>query len=641
MAPRETDGKQRPLIGVDRLAVPEWARLGEEVASAGFWRSFRAFPAAVRVIAVLAWQASPRLSVSAALAHAASGAVTAFGLLATTDLFTAFLAEGPTPARLLASLPAIGIVVGAYALKALLDAAVAAVEGTLRPMVARLADDAVTAVVTGAALVEFEDASFRELARRAATDGIDAIDSGVRHVARLISAAVTMTAALVTAGLLNPWLPLALAAVTVADGWAVGRVGRLNRRHFLDTVTRQMTKAVIADVTTSRRFAMERQVLGLRDRLLDEYRSVAHDLTASEVRLARRSALVRLSGRTVAGVGTVAAYGVLAWLLWAGLMPLALAGTAVLAMRTLASALAECLSAIDLLHEGTHHIELYRQVLAEGAARGPRRIESRMAPSDPEAIRLTAVSFSYPGQDTPALRDIDLTIRRGEVVALVGENGSGKTTLGKLVTGLYAPTTGTVTWDGVDLTEVDPGSVYDQVAVIAQAPAEWPTTAEVSVRIGRLEHDDHDGARWRTAAELSGSADILTSLPHRERTLLSRKFHEGQDLSGGQWQRLGIARGMYRDAHVLVADEPTSALDAKAEARVFAALRQAATTSSGARRTTIVVTHRLANISSADRIVVLSGGRIVEQGTHEELHRAGGIYHELFEIQASSYGVAN
>jgi ATP-binding cassette subfamily B protein len=247
------------------------------------------------------------------------------------------------------------------------------------------------------------------------------------------------------------------------------------------------------------------------------------------------------------------------------------------------------------------------------------------------------VSFTYPGQSHPAVRDLDLTVNRGEVVALVGENGSGKTTLSKLIAGLYPPTTGIVTWDGIDLATADPHSVHDRIAIIAQAPAEWPVTADLAVRIGRLDHEDRENVRWQRAVRLSGADDVVDALPHGTETLLSRKFQNGRDLSGGQWQRLGIARGIYRDAPVLVADEPTAALDAKAEARVFAALRDASADEAGATRTTILVTHRLANVRQADRIVVLSEGRIVAQGTHEELVAAGGLYHEMYETQASAY----
>jgi ATP-binding cassette subfamily B protein len=165
-------------------------------------------------------------------------------------------------------------------------------------------------------------------------------------------------------------------------------------------------------------------------------------------------------------------------------------------------------------------------------------------------------------------------------------------------------------------------------------------TAGHNIRIGRLHHDDTIGRRWLVALRDSGADEVLATLPHGQDTILSKQFTNGSDLSGGQWQRMGVARGIYRDAAVLVADEPTAALDAKAEARVFDGLHHASrTTDDGdhSTRTTILITHRLANVRHADRIFVLDRGHVVEHGAHDDLITADGIYRELFDIQASAY----
>jgi ATP-binding cassette subfamily B protein len=196
-----------------------------------------------------------------------------------------------------------------------------------------------------------------------------------------------------------------------------------------------------------------------------------------------------------------------------------------------------------------------------------------------------------------------------------------------------------VRWDGVDIATAEVDTVHSQISVITQEPLRWPVTAADNIRIGRLDRDARDGTKWTTSAEYSGASEVIDSLPHKENTILSRLFEEGQDLSGGQWQRLSVARGGYRDAPVLVADEPTAALDARAEATVFKALQKASrTTENGTvTRTTVLVTHRLANVRHADRILVLERGRIIEDGTHTDLMALNGVYAELYSLQASAY----
>src|SRR5918998_590465 len=551
-----------PLIGVDDLKTPPWAQVMETVVGTGIGRTLRATPAALRVLVHLAWQTSPRLTLLAAAVELVAGCATAFGLLATANVLTELLAQGPTPQRVVAALPALVLVMASFAARGLLDAAVGAVQAVLAPRVELRAQNELHAAVIGVELIAFDDPDFVELVRRTSAQGIMSVRRGVGDVGNLLSSAISLAAAIVTAGLLNPVLAPVVLLAAVPNGWANVRAALMSYESFVRMVSRMRRLGVTGGIITSRRQAAEVRAFTTQDTLLVEHRFYL-DMLTSCLTQARR-----------------------------------------------------------------HH----------------RTGALQRLPRDPQVIELQEVSFSYPGKDEPALDRVGLTIKRGQVVALVGENGSGKSTLAKVITGLYLPDQGRVSWDGVDIATVDQRELHSQVGVVLQDPVEWPMTAENNVRIGRLERPDPNGSVLAAAAADSGADAVVAELPHGWDTVLSRDFQNGHDLSGGQWQRISVARGLYRDAPLLVADEPTAAMDARAEHAVFQSLqsftRAGAAVSDGdcqGARTTVLITHRLANIRHADQIIVLDHGRIAEQGTHGELMARGGGYAELFTLQAQAY----
>ncbi|MFC9440392.1 ABC transporter ATP-binding protein [Nocardia sp. NPDC057030] len=627
-----------PLVGVDEMTTPAWMTVDQQVAAAGLWRTLLALPAGARVVIGLAWQASARLTVGTVLLAVAGGCATAFGLLATADVLGGLLAQGPTPQRVAAALPSIGLVAAALAVRALIESATATAEALLKPRAERIARDQAHTAIARVELVAFEDSHYAELVRQGLQRGMGSIDRCVQAIVGISGALIHVVAAVTTTAVLHPLLaPLVLLAV-LPELWASARAAKLSYRSYVRMVTRNLRTAIASELLSGRDTAAELRSCTAGPALLAEYRRISDQLTDETSRVELARARVRLAGRAVAGVGTGLAYGVLGLLLYLDSLPLALAGTAVVAMRMAAAALSQTMIGINSLYENILYLEFYADLLAQ-TERRTRPPATGVAPADPREITLDSVSFTYPGQDEPAVREVNLTIGRGEIVALVGENGSGKSTLAKLITGLYLPTSGHVRWDGVDLATVDEQSIYRRIAMVMQDPARWPMTARDNIRIGRIDRTDPADHAIARAATESGADAVIAELPDGERTVLSRRFAKGRDLSGGQWQRISVARGLYRDAPILVADEPTAAMDARAEHQVFRSLQHLSRGDGRAAgtRTTILITHRLANIRHADKIIVLDHGRVVEAGTHTELMLAEGAYAQLFGLQAAAY----
>jgi ATP-binding cassette subfamily B protein len=248
-----------------------------------------------------------------------------------------------------------------------------------------------------------------------------------------------------------------------------------------------------------------------------------------------------------------------------------------------------------------------------------------------EGIEFRNVSFHYPGSNHLVLKDLHFRIESGERVALVGENGQGKTTFVKLIARLYEPTEGSILLDGIDLREYRVEDLRREIGIIFQDFFRYDMAVRDNIGTGRVEFIRHDAALWE-AARKSRADEMVARLPGRLEQMLGRRFEGGVDLSGGEWQRMALARAYLRDAQVLILDEPTASLDAVAEAEVF---KNFAELMGG--RMAILISHRFSTVRMADRIVVLSNGQIEEEGSHDRLIAVGGQYARLFEMQAAKY----
>ena len=625
-----------PLIGAAEMETPYWARSQLEASQAGIWAVARGAPRTAVLLTAWSWRAAPRSTLLAVALQLATAVVTAFGLLSTVDVFTNLLAAGPTPQRVVDALPALAVVVAALVARGALQAASGSVQARLVPRIEERAQDELYTGLADVELAAFDDADFTTLVQRA-EQALVHLRYGASLVGDLAAAIVSVGAAVVTAGLLHPVLaPLVLIAA-LPQAWAGVRGAQLRMGANVRMNANIRRRWVTGDLLSERRNAAELRAFTTRDVVLGEHRRIAADLADDEVQVGLQQNRVTTVGRALSGLGSGVGYCGLGLLLYGGALPLALAGTAVLAMRTAAQSIITGIYAFNRLFELGLHVEIYRSCLDDLATR-QRPAAVHTLDGGPETITVTDVTFRYPGQEQDALRGVSLTLRRGQVVALVGENGSGKTTLAKLITGLYLPSSGTVVWDGRDTALIATEDLWRHVAVVMQEPLRWPVTAENNVRIGRLARPDPESAMFTDASARSGADEVLAELPDGPGTMLSKQFQGGRDLSGGQWQRISVARGLYRRSPVVVADEPTAALDARAEHTVFAALRSMATAGTdGLGGITVLVTHRLANVRTADQIVVMEHGRITAVGSHDDLMAREGVYRELFTLQARAY----
>jgi ATP-binding cassette subfamily B protein len=241
------------------------------------------------------------------------------------------------------------------------------------------------------------------------------------------------------------------------------------------------------------------------------------------------------------------------------------------------------------------------------------------------------VSFRYPGSSRLVLQGLNFHLHPDERVALIGENGEGKTTVVKLLTRLYDPVEGQILLDGRDLRDYDLEDLYREIGVIFQDFMRYEMTARENIAVGRIEQID-DLPLLHQSAQKSMADEVIGKLPHGYEQMLGRRFDGGVDLSGGEWQKVALARAYLREAQVLVLDEPTAALDARSEYEVFQRFAELT-----AGKMALFISHRFSTVRMADRIVVLENGRIAEDGSHEQLTRLGGRYAEMFELQAAGY----
>jgi ATP-binding cassette subfamily B protein len=428
-----------------------------------------------------------------------------------------------------------------------------------------------------------------------------------------------------------PWLILLLLVSLIPS--VVSEAKFNTRSYYLNRIRSPERRELeyLRYIGASAETSKEIKLFGLGPFLVRRFKRLADTIMRDNRRLATQRAIW---GGLFAALSTMAYYGAYAYIVWR-----TVDGTFTLGdLAFLAGSFLRLHGLFEQLLIGVTQIagqSLYLDDLFSFFDIKPTITLSSSPKPFPQPIRegivFENVGFRYPDTERWAVRGLNFTLKAGEALALVGENGAGKTTIVKLLTRLYDPDEGRILIDGIDLRDVAVEDLRTHIGVIFQDFIRYSFTAAENIGVGRIEAEP-DRERIKAAAEQSLAADVVEKLPLGYDQPLGKLFANGRDLSGGEWQKVAIARAYMRDAELIILDEPTAALDAKAEAEVFQRFKGLAKG-----KTAVLISHRFSTVRMADRILVLSGGRIIESGSHEELVAQRGVYADLFELQAAGY----
>jgi ATP-binding cassette subfamily B protein len=479
-------------------------------------------------------------------------------------------------------------------------------------------------------LIAYEDPVFYDRLERARVQATDRLGM-IQSIGRLVQQVITSATMSVSILLFSPWLLLLLIAGILPAFLGESHFAFLGyARNFRQTPIRRELD-YLRVLGGSREAAKELKLFGLKDFLIKRFTRLSDQIYDENVALARRRLI---AGSLLSMIGTAGYYSAYVYVIWRTVTGELSIGTLTFLTGAIVQASSNIQQVFSTLSSIADQALFLTDLLAFFEMQPTIRSKDNALPAPRPIVRgfeFRNVSFRYPGTSRMVLNGLNITLRAGERVALVGENGEGKTTLVKLMTRLYDPVEGQVLLDGVDLREYDLEDLYREIGVIFQDFMRYEMTARENIAVGQIA-EINNTPLLQMAAHKSLADAVIERLPHDYDQMLGRRFETGVDLSGGEWQKVALARAYLRDAQVLILDEPTAALDARSEFEVFQRFAELTTG-----KTALFISHRFSTVRMAQRILVLEHGRIAEDGSHDELSTLGGRYAEMFEMQAASY----
>ena len=479
-------------------------------------------------------------------------------------------------------------------------------------------------------LIAYEDPVFYDRLERARVQATDRLGM-IQSIGRLLQQIITAASLSVSILLFSPWLLLLLIVGILPAFLGESHFAFLGyARNFRQTPVRRELD-YLRVLGGSREAAKELKLFGLKDFLIARFTRLSDQIYRENVDLARRRLI---AGSFLSIIGTAGYYSAYVYVIWRTATGSLTIGKMIFLTGAIMQASSNIQQVFSTLSSIADQALFLTDLLAFFEMRPIICSKPNALPAPRPMVRgfeFRNVSFRYPGTSRLVLNGLNFHLRAGERVALIGENGEGKTTLVKLMTRLYDPVEGQVLLDGVDLREYSLEDLYREIGVIFQDFMRYEMTARENIAVGRIEEIDNLPL-LRAAADKSMANEVIARLPRDYEQMLGRRFDQGVDLSGGEWQKVALARAYLREAQVLILDEPTAALDARSEFEVFHRFAELT-----AGKTALFISHRFSTVRMADRIIVLEHGRIAEDGNHERLLNLGGRYAEMFEMQAASY----
>src|SRR5215469_4988419 len=479
-------------------------------------------------------------------------------------------------------------------------------------------------------LLAYEDPVFYDRLERARVQATDRLYM-IQAMGRLVQQLITTITLSISILLFSPWLLVILIVGVIPAFLGETHFAFLGyAKNFRQTpVRRQLDYLRI--LGGSKEAAKELKLFGLKDFLSGKFKRLSDQVYEEDIALAKKKGI---AGSLLSAIGTAGYYTAYIFAVWRTVTGVFSLGTLVFlanAIRDASSNLQQTFSTLSTIADQALFLtdliaffDMKPTIKSRpNALPAPRPIA--------QGFEFQDVSFRYPGSERLVLNGLNFVLRPGERIALIGENGEGKTTIVKLLTRLYDPVSGRILLDGIDLREYDLDDLYREIGVIFQDFMRYEMTARENIAVGRIEQLN-ELELLKRSAEKSMADGVIGKLGSGYDQMLGRRFDGGVDLSGGEWQKVALARAYLRDAQLLILDEPTSALDARSEYEVFQRFAELT-----AGKMAIFISHRFSTVRMADRIVVLENGRIAEEGDHQELTQLGGRYAEMFELQAASY----